>query len=177
MAGKAGFLFRGAIPAEQTRLPLEAYQRAVQQRKVPWSPLRGEILSLLWRSGAAWGPYDIARALSREGARAHPNSVYRALRSLDAAGLVVPILTWNRYLLSPDPEIGSWCVILCSECRRFAVTAMDDAVERLRTLARARGFRPERATIECLARCEACCGGGLIEPRREHLVADDSGAR
>ena len=176
MATKTGFLLGGDIPAEQTRVPLEAYLRAVELRKVPWSALRGAILSLLWLSGTPWGPYDIAGALSREGAKAHPNSVYRALRSLDAAGLVIPILSWNRYLISPDPEGGSWCVTLCTECRRFAVTAMDDARELLRAIARAHGFRPERTTIECLAKCEAC-SGGPAEPRRPHLAVESASGR
>lgn len=173
MAEKTGFLFGGAGPAGQGRAPLDAYYRAVEQRKVPWSALRGEILSLLWHSGTPWGPYEIAARLSRDGARGHPNSVYRALRSLETAGLVIPIVSWSRHLLSPDPAIGCWCVILCPDCRRFAVTPMAEQGAQLRTLAAGHRFRPEQIVIECTGRCRTC-GGGAGPPAQ---VAPGQAAR
>ena len=158
MGPDRGFMLAAEAARADARPPLDAYYRAFEARKVPPSALRREILSFLWHDGGAWGPYEIAARLSRDGARAHPNSVYRAIRSLEAARLVIPIVSWSRFLLSPDPDVAAWCAILCATCRRFAVTPMDEEGEALRLLAAAHGFRPEQLVIECSGRCPACRG-------------------
>jgi Fur family transcriptional regulator, zinc uptake regulator len=170
MAQPSQFMFVGSASIEHGRPPLDAYYRAFDAREVPPSMLRREILSFLWHSGAPWGVYELAARMSRDGVRTHPNSVYRSIRVLAAAGLVIPIFSWNRYLLSPDPEIRSWCLILCSWCGRVSAVAMEDEADRITSLARERGFRPERVALECKGMCPDCRSRGVPGPRKESLA-------
>ncbi len=142
--------------AVQPLPPLDEYLRVGDTRDVLWSALRTQILSLLWKSRKPWGAYGIAERLSRGGSKKHPNSVYRAIRNLETARLVIPIITWSRYVISPDPGIASWGVILCSRCRNFSVVPMPDEGRWLWSIARGVGFRPKWAAMECIATCEAC---------------------
>jgi Fur family zinc uptake transcriptional regulator len=139
--------------------PLDEYHRLGGGRKVSWTSHRAKILSLLWRTRKPWGAYGIAERLSRGEGKMHPNSVYRSIRILEAARLVIPVVSWSRYVISPDPGIGSWGVILCSRCRNFAVVPMADEGQWLWSVARGVGFRPRSATIECIATCSSCSHG------------------
>ena len=136
--------------------PLDDYHRLGEARKVSWTLHRTKILSLLWKSRKPWGAYGIAERLSRGDFKMHPNSVYRSMRILEGARLVIPVVSWSRYLISPDPGIGSWGVILCSRCRNFAVVPMADEGQWLWSVARGVGFRFRSATIECIATCVSC---------------------
>lgn len=137
-------------------LPLDEYHRIGGSRNVRWSPLRADVLALLWKSREPWGAYGIAERLSRAGERVHPNSIYRCLKRLEAAGLVIPVVTWNRYVISPDPRASGWGVILCATCRKCEVVAMPEEHRRLRRAARSAAFRPTWATIEYVAKCSSC---------------------
>jgi Fur family zinc uptake transcriptional regulator len=140
--------------------PIEDYYRLGKDRRVSWTGTRSEILLLLWKTRKPLGAYGIAERLSRTDQKTHPNSVYRSIKSLEAARLVIPIISWSRYLISPDPSSGSWGIILCSRCRNFAVVAMDDEEQWLWSVARGMGFQPRSATIECIATCASCSHGG-----------------
>lgn len=152
----------GAEPDARTSDPLpslEDYHRIGEARNLSWSGLGRQILALLWKTRSPWGAYGIAESLGRHGPKKHPNSVYRSMRKLEAARLVIPIVSWSRYVISPDPGVGAWGVILCSRCRNFAVIPMRDESESLWSLARGLNFRPEQAAIECIGRCGACSTG------------------
>lgn len=135
---------------------LEEFDRTANLRKLRWSPLRKQILALLWTTCRAWGVYGIAERLSAGGSLNHPISVHRAVKSLERAKLILPIVTWSRFVISPDPNVESWAIILCSTCKRFSVVAVPEEGRTLRTLARSQDFRPERAVVECLATCGDC---------------------
>ena len=139
--------------------PLDEYRRIGEGRRVSWNSLREQILALLWRTRTPWGAYGIAHQLSSERDKKHPNSVYRSMRILESARLVIPIVSWSRYVISPDPGIGSWGVILCSKCRSFAVVPMEDERRWLWSVARGFNFRADRAAIECHGKCQACSVG------------------
>jgi Fur family zinc uptake transcriptional regulator len=148
--GEAEARASGSLP------PLDEYHRLGEARRVSWTRTRSKILSLLWKTGKPLGAYGIAERLSLADVKMHPNSVYRSIKILEAARLVIPIVSWSRYVISPDPVIASWGVILCSRCRNFAVVAMADEGQWLWSVARGVGFRPESAVIECIAVCAPC---------------------
>ncbi|CAA9532726.1 MAG: hypothetical protein AVDCRST_MAG23-1178 [uncultured Sphingosinicella sp.] len=137
-------------------LPLEAYHEAGTARQVPWSALLRHVLALLWKSRLPWGAYAITEALGRSGTKCHPNSIYRSLKTLQSARLVIPIVSWSRYIISPDPGIHSWGVILCSRCRNYAVVPLEDDGRLLWSVARGLSFRPEQSAIECHGKCTSC---------------------
>lgn len=159
--------------------PFDEFLEIGRSRSLSWTAVRMRVLELLWTTRSPWGPYNIAQHLSRDGSKMYPNSVYRALRDLDAACLIVPIVTWNRYVISPDPGIRSWAVLLCSGCGIYATVAMPDGAQELWAIARKRGFRPTRAAIECVAACAACAStprSDRAEPQR-HPAARGSASQ
>lgn len=139
--------------------PLRDYHQAEAASRGSLSWLRRRVLELLWRSRKPWGVYDIANRISEEGRKTHPNSVYRSIKSLAAAGLIIPIVSRSRYIISPDPEAGCWAVMLCSRCSNFSVVPMAAEGQELWSVARGFGFRPDRANIECIGLCRACATG------------------
>jgi len=139
--------------------PLEEYHRVGAARTLSWGSLSRDIISLLWKTRTPWGAYGLAETLGKKGSKKHPNSVYRSMRNLEAARLVIPIVSWSRYIIVPDPGVSCWGVILCSECRSFAVVAMPDEGQYLWSVARGVGFRPTRSVIECISKCQACSTG------------------
>lgn len=140
--------------------PIEEFERLGKARKVRWSPMRKRVLSFLWSSGEAWGVYGIAEGLSAGATKFHPPSVHRAVKCLVGAQLIIPIVSWSRFVISPDPAIVSWAMMICPGCRDFKIVPMVAEGERLTSLARDHGFRPERTTMECIATCRACPSGG-----------------
>jgi Fe2+ or Zn2+ uptake regulation protein len=101
--------------------------------------------------------YAIAGELDRSGLRkAHPNSVHRTLHALAEAGLVIPIASWKKYLISPDPGRAAWVVSLCDRCRAVVCTPATNLVERLQSICGPREFAIRTIHLECLGRCSRC---------------------
>lgn len=149
---------RPVLPAAPEAVPDLApyadYLRCGTARGIRWTMLREEVLALLWADPRPWNAYQIAGALGSGGPR--PNSVYRALKPLEEAGLILPIVSRNRHIVSPDPWARDWGVMLCASCGRAVAVRMPGQQARLRELCAARGFRPARTYVECVGRCEGC---------------------
>lgn len=143
------------------RLPLDAYLAAGARRGVAWTDLRRAVFGLMWRLGAPIGAYEIRDRLSagENRRKVHLASVYRCLRCFEGSGLVIPVLTWKRYLLSPDPAVSLWGLLLCARCERCQPIDLSHEVDELDRLARARGFSPRHHAVECAGRCRQCAGG------------------
>ena len=82
------------------RLPLELYVSRGTQAGVHWTTIRKAVLHLLWGAGMPLGAYETAERLSTPGCRVHPTSVYRGLHCLVNAKLVLPIVSWKKFLIS-----------------------------------------------------------------------------
>jgi Fe2+ or Zn2+ uptake regulation protein len=147
---------RRAVEAEMPPPEFEAYIRAGEKRGLPWTDLRLAVLRLLWRDRQPWGPYEISKALRRDGTGPFPNSIYRALRSLRAAGLIVPVVSSKRFRISPDPACADWGVFLCSTCQGLTLTPLDDVADSLRRLATMHHFAARDVLIESRGECETC---------------------
>jgi Fe2+ or Zn2+ uptake regulation protein len=121
------------------------------------------LLRLIWSAGAPLGAYEAATQLAVPGRSAHPASVYRLLQSFQEAGLVLPIVTWNRYLVSPDPAVRLWGLLLCRSCRSCTAVDLASEQEALDRRLEARAFAGRRCCIECEGECRACLGRGPVE--------------
>lgn len=147
-----------AVRLSEERLPLEVYVSYGTSAGVRWTALRELVLGFLWSANKPVGVYEAASRLSKAGRATHPTSVYRCLSCLEEAGLVLPIVTWNRYMLSPDPMVTWWGVLLCSFCRSCTPFPLTEEREALGRELRARTFAPYRHSAECQGRCRRCQG-------------------
>jgi hypothetical protein len=95
-----------AISASAGRLPLESYISHGSEAGIQWTKVRKAVLHLLWSTAEPLGAYEAAERLSNPGKRVFPTSVYRCLDCLMEAGLVLQIVTWNKFVLPPRPGLG-----------------------------------------------------------------------
>jgi Fe2+ or Zn2+ uptake regulation protein len=92
------------------------------------------------------------------GRRVHPTSVYRSLRCLVEAGLILPVVTWKKFLIAPDPGGGLWALLLCRACRSCTPVAFSDECPELSQRLSRRGFVRRTCSAEAEGLCRGCTG-------------------
>jgi Fur family zinc uptake transcriptional regulator len=151
-------------PHDHGRCIAEALNRAAglcQARGVRLTPLRRQVLELVWQSHAPVGAYQILERLAGARGRVAPPTVYRALEFLAREGLVHRIDRLNAYIGCSAPMRPHQAYFLI--CRSCGAAAEFHEPELDRTLARcvARArFRLETATVELAGLCARCGGPG-----------------
>lgn len=138
------------------RLSIELYLAHGTNEGVRWTPLRERLLRLIWQAETPLGAYEAAERLCEHGRVTHPTSVYRWLQCFEQAGLVLPIVTWNRYLLSPNPAVKRWGLLLCRSCRSCTAINLEEDRKELEQRLKERGFNPRIFCVECQGRCRIC---------------------
>lgn len=140
-------------------LPLDDYVACGSDAGIRWTRRREAVLRLIWSARRPLGAYEVAERLGGGGRVVHPASVYRCLRCFEEAGLVLPVVTWKKHLLSPDPRVRCWGLLLCRGCG--SCTAVDLSRERraLDGKLAARGFVPRAYSAESEGQCRACAEG------------------
>jgi Fur family zinc uptake transcriptional regulator len=143
------------------RLPFETYVSHGTAAGIRWTGRREDVLRLIWSVEQPLGAYEVAERLGGHGASVvHPTSVYRCLRCLEAAGLVLPVVTWKKHVLSPDPQVRCWGLLLCRHCRSCMPVDLTAGRERLDRRLSARGFAPRTYSAESVGACLACSENG-----------------
>ena len=121
------------------------------------TPIRRQVLQLVWSGHRPRGAYAILDDMAVEGKRVAPLTVYRALDFLVEQGLVHRIESLNAYIGCPDPDHAHpGQFLVCSECGNatelndIRVSAAIDAC------AHDQGFKVDRTTVEVRGLCSAC---------------------
>lgn len=157
-------------PANANRFPLPHHdhddcvasaltnaEAVCRARGLRFTGLRRRVLELVWSSHKPAGAYEILERLNRQGKRAAPPTVYRALEFLIEADLVHRLDSLNAFVGCPDPgnsHTGQF--LICRQCR--SVAELDDAdinvlVERK---ASDLGFTAVRQMVEIQGLCQDC---------------------
>ncbi|HTU13056.1 MAG TPA: hypothetical protein VMG08_19360 [Allosphingosinicella sp.] len=163
MADRDAAVASGALP------PLEAYLAAGEKRGLLWTPLRRRLLELFWREPVVWGAYGVTRRLLKE-SKAHANSVYRGLRSLEEVSLIAPVHLLKRYLITPDPGRTEWSALLCDRCGDATLRPMPPAMRDIHALAATHGFSVSGLVVECVGQCRRCAREEPRAPPQEPWV-------
>ena len=132
-------------------------ERVCRKRGLRLTGLRRRVLELVWNSHKPAGAYEILDRLNREGKRAAPPTVYRALEFLMGAELVHRLDSLNAFVGCPDPgrsHTGQF--LICRGCRYVA--ELDDAeIDALVERKAARlGFTAVRQMVEIEGTCRNC---------------------
>jgi Fur family zinc uptake transcriptional regulator len=128
-----------------------------EERGAKLTPIRREVLELVWRGHEPVGAYDILGRLGDENGRAAPPTVYRALDFLIEQGLVHRIESLNAYVGCDRPEethVSQF--LICTSCSATAELADGGIAAAVLRGAKALGFAVERQTIELRGRCPRC---------------------
>ena len=128
------------------------------------TPVRRDVLELLWESGRPTGAYALIEALEQRYSRPiAPPTVYRALEFLMSERLVSKIESRNAYVPRAHPERQHDCLFfICSICG--ASTELEDlrVVEVLAEDAATLGYRVTRRVIEVEGACPDCIPAGTV---------------
>jgi Fur family zinc uptake transcriptional regulator len=115
------------------------------------------VFELLLAAGAPAKAYDLIAAYDATlpGAT-KPPTVYRALEFLEAAGLAHRIASLNAYVACAAVERRHAASFLICDCCGAAEEVDPDLGDRMRSLARTRGFQPMGVTVEVRGVCAIC---------------------
>ncbi len=121
------------------------------------TPLRREVLEIVWRGHRPVGAYEVLAALGRSRQRAAPPTVYRALDFLMEQGLVHRIESLNAFIGCDRPgHEHRGMFLLCEGCGQATEIEDPGLLAQLSARAAAAGFAPRRVTIEVGGHCAAC---------------------
>ena len=119
--------------------------------------IRRRVLELVWRSHQPVGAYEILGRLKRNGKRAAPPTVYRALDFLLENGLVHRLESLSAYIGCPHPEQRHTSqFLICRQCSGVAEIYDPGISTAVSTSAAAAGFVVSRLTIELQGLCPRC---------------------
>lgn len=136
---------------------IDAAEVICDSRGLRLTGLRRRVLELVWNSHKPAGAYEILDSLNREGKKAAPPTVYRALEFLIEADLVHRLDSLNAFVGCRDPSSShAGQFLICRQCR--SVAELDDAdidalVERK---AADLGFTAVRQMVEIQGLCQDC---------------------
>jgi Fur family zinc uptake transcriptional regulator len=128
-----------------------------QRRGARLTALRRQVLEMVWRSHEPQGAYTILETLNRQGRRAAPPTVYRALDFLLGHGLIHRIESLNAFVGCPTPsQPHTGHFLICDGCGGAAEVNDHRIGDALHASANDIGFKIERETIELRGLCPGC---------------------
>jgi len=122
------------------------------------TPLRKQVLTLIWQSHKPLGAYDVidmlAKACQR---RIAPPTVYRSLEFLLELGLIHRIHSLNAYIGCPTPnkQHPSYFLI-CKQCHTVSESSDTQLKLQIDNLGTEAGFQIQNHWLEILGLCQNC---------------------
>lgn len=137
---------------------LDAAQTLCASRRERLTPIRRQVLTIVWRGHQPVGAYAILDEMRRAAGKSiAPPTVYRALEFLQLQGFVHRIESLNAYMGCRDPG-KPHCVqfMICRACKT-AVELHDDRIADALTAATAdAGFTVQERVVEISGLCARC---------------------
>ena len=132
-----------------------------QTKSMRLTPLRKQVLTLVWQSHKPLGAYTIMDLLTannqNQQRRVAPPTVYRALDFLQEVGLVHRIASLNAYIgcCSPSQSHHSHFLI-CRNCDSTVELTSPSISEAIQQSAQLSGFQTESEHVEVIGLCPNC---------------------
>ncbi len=138
---------------------LRAAEQVCREKGLRFTGTRRLVLELVWASHKPIGAYEILDKLNRQGRKAAPPTVYRALEFLIEAELVHRLDSLNAFIGCPDPgssHAGQF--LICRQCRSVAELDDDEISGLVGRKAAGHGFTAVRQMVEIEGLCPHCGG-------------------
>ena len=131
------------------------------KRGLRLTPLRREVLQLVWQTHGPVKAYDLLSAMNQNLAagerQAAPPTVYRALEFLLDAGLIHRLDTLNAFIGCGDPGHAHYGQFLvCRQCHTVSELNEPAITHALQTKASSLGFSVDKHTLEIQGLCRQC---------------------
>ena len=146
---------------------LQSAQQICQERGLRLTPLRRQVLELVWQSHIPLGAYNLMDMLADISNRKHvaPPTVYRALDFLVAQGLIHRVHSLNAFIGCSHPKAPhSDLLFICQKCHtamELHNTAVSQAIQ---GCASEQQFVVSQQMLEVVGTCEHC----RIEEKNNH---------
>lgn len=137
---------------------LSEAQTLCAERGARLTPLRRQVLALVWQNHKPLGAYALMEKLAVESTRrVAPPTVYRALDFLLEQGLIHRINGLNAFVGCPSPHESHYShFLLCRECGAAMELESEELNQVIRTNAEAAGFRLDSHSLEVTGLCPDC---------------------
>ena len=137
---------------------LDEARRLCDRRGVRLTPLRLQVLTLIWQSHKPLGAYTLLDMLATEATRqVAPPTVYRALDFLLEQRLIHRIDGLNAYIGCPHPgERHASYFLLCEHCGRAEELPPGALGQAIQQAAADAGFAIGRQSLEVFGACPNC---------------------
>ncbi|HEX5766007.1 MAG TPA: Fur family transcriptional regulator [Woeseiaceae bacterium] len=136
---------------------LERAEVVCRERSLRLTGLRRRVLELVWGSHKPAGAYEILDSLNREGRKAAPPTVYRALEFLIEADLVHRLDSLNAFVGCSDPSSShTGQFLICRQCRSVAELDDPEIDALVGEKAAVLGFTAVRQMVEIQGICRDC---------------------
>jgi len=142
---------------------IERARSAFDEQGLRLTELRRLVLEEVASSHKAMGAYDVLERLSAKGGRRlAPISVYRALDTLVAAGVVHRLESRNAFFACHASHAGNrrQIVLACETCGAVVEVSDTRVFDGIVDAAKSLGFRMTKPLVEVSGTCAACQGEG-----------------
>ncbi|HEY5717127.1 MAG TPA: Fur family transcriptional regulator [Motiliproteus sp.] len=136
---------------------LHTAEKLCADRSCRLTPVRKQVLELVWQSHKPLGAYQLLSQLAEAGFNSAPPTVYRALEFLQEQGLVHRIASLNAFIGCCVPEqTHQGYFLLCRACGSAHELDAAPLSRTLREQAASQGFAVESETVELSGLCPSC---------------------
>lgn len=137
------------------------------QRGVRLTPLRRQVLQLLWTDHRAVKAYDLLDSLKVLAPAAKPTTIYRSLEFLLEQGLIHRIESLNAYVGCDQAEQEhDKLFLICDHCSKVEERIAGKVMRALAQETAEAGFRSARETVEIHGVCAACTARSQTDQNR-----------
>ncbi len=136
---------------------LKQVKKLCQERGIALTPLRAEVLGIIYTCSKPVGAYDLLRKLRKSRPNAEPPTIYRTLDFLENNNLVHRLDSTNTYTACNHPEsVHHGQFLLCTACGN-AIEVEDKRIKRAITAcAGDHEFKINRHPTEIHGLCVEC---------------------
>ncbi|MBL4620796.1 MAG: transcriptional repressor [Immundisolibacteraceae bacterium] len=121
------------------------------------TPLRRQVLALVWNSHTPVKAYDLLNQLQKDHPNAAPTTVYRALDFLLERRLIHRLQSLNAFIGCGVPgDLHQGQFLICRVCGAVAELPLNQRNEQIDRRADQLGFQIEVETIEITGVCSHC---------------------
>ena len=159
-SSKSNLAFRAHDHATCIDNALATARRLCEERGIRLTPLREQVLQLVWQSHKPLGAYAILDLLAEQspGAkRKAPPTVYRALEFLLEQGLVHRINSLNAFIGCSQPRAQHHShFLICQDCKSTVEIVDTTLDETIQALAQRSQFTITGTFVEITGHCSTC---------------------
>lgn len=144
-------------------------------RDITLTPLRQDILEIIYSDKHPLGAYDILNKLKTKRPNAEPPTVYRVLEFLIQAKLIHRIESQNTYVscshLSESEQLHLAILLFCKKCRNSFEFEDKNIVKSLKKLAENNSLEIDSSVIEIQGTCKKCMSSTVRKSKQKNKIA------